>query len=160
MKLLATYRKNQFRIGQKFLFLVTKKRVKIKNDLLNRHRSCHWCFHYCIPFLLALSLKITFFKLITYSLRSSAFICLTLIFYLSYQDQASAFKMVYIFKVFGTQNCLMVAQQFDQITYVWKEYNNFEDSKLIAISDFKIFPIMLLRQLNCGVLSVLQLFYV
>ena len=27
-------------------------------------------------------------------------------------------------------------------------------------SDFKIFPIMILRQLNCGVLSVWQLFYV
>ena len=28
------------------------------------------------------------------------------------------------------------------------------------ISDFKIFPVMLLRQLNCGLLSVSQLFYV
>ena len=36
-----------------------------------------------------------------------------------------------------------------------EEYNNFQDSKSIfMISDFKIFPIMLLRQLNCGVLSV------
>ena len=28
------------------------------------------------------------------------------------------------------------------------------------ISDFKVFTIMLLKQLNCGVLSISQLFYV
>ena len=28
------------------------------------------------------------------------------------------------------------------------------------IGDFKVFPIMLLKQLNCGVLSISQLFYV
>ena len=59
------------------------------------------------------------------------------------------------FKVFGTQSCLMVAQQFEQVTYVYKKYNNFQDSKSIfMISDFKTFPIMLLRQLNLGVFSV------
>ena len=85
-------------------------------------------FHFYLP---------TFFKLITYCLSSSAFIFLTLIFFLSNQDQASALKVAYIFKVFRAQSCLMVAQQFDQITYVYEECNNFQDSKLIfMISDF------------------------
>ena len=57
-------------------------------------------------------------------------------------------KVAYIFKVFGAQSCLMFAQQFDQIICVCDEYNNFQDSKFIyMISDFKIFPIMLLRHL-------------
>ena len=43
-------------------------------------------------------------------------------------------------------------------TYVFVEYNYFQGSKSIfMISVFKIFPIMLLRQLNFGVLSVYQL---
>ena len=50
---------------------------------------------------------------------------------------------------------LMVAQQFDQVTYLCEEYNNFQDSKSIfMISYFKIFPIMLLRKLNFGVFSL------
>ena len=49
----------------------------------------------------------------------------------------------------------MVAQYFDKVTYVCKEYNHFQDSRSIfMIGDFNIFPIMLLRQLNFGVLSV------
>ena len=40
-------------------------------------------------------------------------------------------------------------------------FNNFQDSKsMFMISNFEIFPKMLLRQLNFGVLSILQLFYV
>ena len=135
-----------------FLAALSKK---IKNCLLNGHLSRHWCIPYCIPFLLALSLQASFLKLMTYSLSSSAFIFLTLILSLSYQDQASTLKVSYIFKVFGAQSCLMVAYQFDQITYVYEECNNFQDSKLMfMISDIKIFSIMLLRQPNCDVLSV------
>ena len=69
-------------------------------------------------------------------------------FFLSNQDQAPALKIAYIFKVFGAQSCLIVAQQFDQTIYVYEECNNFQDSKLIfMIIDFKVFPIMLLRWL-------------
>ena len=50
---------------------------------------------------------------------------------------------------------------FDQVTYVFEECNNSQDSKSIfMIWDFKIFPIMLLRQLNFGALSVSKVFYV
>ena len=57
--------------------------------------------------------------------------------------------VAYIFKVFGAQSCLIVA------CYVCEKCANFPDSKLVfMISGFKIFPIMLLRELNCGVLSV------
>ena len=87
------------------------------------------------------------------------FITVTLAFFISNQGQASALKVSYIFKVFGTQSCLMVAQQFDQVTYVCEEYNNFQDSKSVFMtSDFKFFPIMLLRQLNFGILSVYSYF--
>ena len=52
-------------------------------------------------------------------------------------------------------------QQFHQITYVCEEYSNSQDSKSIfMITDFNIFSIMLLRQLNFSVLLVSQLFYV
>ena len=87
------------------------------------------------------------------------FITVTLDFFISNQGQASALKVSYIFKIFGTQSCLMVAQQFDQVTYVFEEYNNFQDSKSVfTTSDFKFFPIMLLRQLNFGILSVYSYF--
>ena len=70
-------------------------------------------------------------------------------FFISKQGQASALKVAYIFKVLGAQTCLMVAWQCDQVTYVCEEYRNFQDSKSIFLtSDFKIFPILLLRQLN------------
>ena len=49
----------------------------------------------------------------------------------------------------------------EQGIYVCEEYNNFPDSKsTITLSDFKVFLIMFLRQLNFDVLSVWQLFYV
>ena len=42
-----------------------------------------------------------------------------------------------------------------------EEYNNFLDSKsILLIDDFKIFPTVLLRQLDFGALSVYQLFCV
>ena len=156
MQFSATYRKKYLYIGQKFLFLVTKK------DSENNKLPSKWTPFASLVFSLlhsisicSLYLQTTSFKLITYCLSSSAFIFLTLIFFLSNQDQASALKVAYIFKVFRAQSCLMVAQQFDQITYVYNECNNFQDSKLIfRINDFKIFPIMLLKQLNCGVLSI------
>ena len=34
-------------------------------------------------------------------------------FSMSNQGQASALKFAYVFKVFGAQSCVMVAQQFD-----------------------------------------------
>ena len=53
----------------------------------------------------------------------------------------------------------MVAQWFDYVTYVCQECNHLQNSKSIfMITDFKIFPIMLLRQLNFGVLSVYNYF--
>ena len=96
---------------------------------------------YCLTGVFTISFRfyLPFFKLIAYSLSCSAFTFLTLTFFLSYQDQASALKIAYIFKVFWAQSCLMVAQQFDQTIYLSKECNNFQDSKLIfMISDFKI----------------------
>ena len=152
MQFSATCRKRSIYISQKFLFLVTKK------DSENKKLPSKWTPFASLVFSLLHSISIcplylqtTSFKLITYCLSSSAFIFLTLIFFLSNQDQASALKVAYIFKVFRAQSCLMVAQQFDQFTYVCDEYSNFQGSKSIfMISDFKIFPIMLLKQLNCG----------
>ena len=68
-------------------------------------------------------------------------------FFISNQGQASALKVTYIFKVLGAQICLMFALQFDQATYVCEEYSNFQDSNslFIMISDFKVFPIIILR---------------
>ena len=82
-------------------------------------------------------------------------------FFNSNQGQQSVLKAAYIFKVFRVQSCLMAAQYFDQVIYVCHEYNNFQDSgSILMISDFKIFSIMLSRQVNFGTLSVQQLFYV
>ena len=84
-----------------------------------------------------------------------------LLFFISNQGQASAIKIAYIFKVFGAESCLMVASQFDQVTYVCQECNNFHDSRSIFLkSDFKIFLIMLSRQLNFSVFLGQLLFYV
>ena len=67
-------------------------------------------------------------------------------FSVSNQGQARALKIAYISKVFG-------AQSFDQVTYVCEKYSNFQDLKSIFMnSDFKIFPIMISRQLNFGIL--------
>ena len=72
-------------------------------------------------------------------------------FFISNQCQASALKVDCIFKDFGAQSCLMVAQKVDQVTYVYEEYNNCQDSiSIFMISDFKMFCIMLLRLLNYG----------
>ena len=110
-------------------------------------------FHFYLPYLCK-----QLFKLITYSLRSSVLSFLHLFFSKLLESGLSP-QIAYIFKVLGAQSCLMVAQQFDQITH--EECNNFQDSKfLFIVSDFKIFPIRFLRQLNCGVVSVYQLFYV
>ena len=79
----------------------------------------------------------------------------TTLSFISNYGQASDLKVAYIFKAFGAQSCLMVAQQFDQVTYVCERNGNFQDSKpIFMISDFKIFPKVLLRQLNFGALSV------
>ena len=49
----------------------------------------------------------------------------------------------------------MDASWIGQVTYVYEECNNLQDSKLIfMIAGFKIFPIMFLGQLNFGGLSV------
>ena len=78
--------------------------------------------------------------------------CTTLSFFISNQDQTAALKAAY---VFGVQNCLIVVQWFDQVTYVCEKCNNFQDSKSIfMITDFKTSLVMLLRQLNFGALSV------
>ena len=59
--------------------------------------------------------------------------------FISNEDQASNFKVAYIFELFWAQSCLMAAQQFYKVTYVSEEYNNFQDSKSVfMISDFKI----------------------
>ena len=62
------------------------------------------------------------FNLKIFVLLQLHFLCI------SNQGQALTLKVAYIFKVFGTQSCLMVAQQFDQVTYVCKEFNNFQNS--------------------------------
>ena len=54
-----------------------------------------------------------------------------LIFFISNQGQALALKVAYIFTVFGAQSCLMIAQWFDQVTYVCEECINLQDSKLV-----------------------------
>ena len=84
----------------------------------------------------------------------------TLSFFISNLGQVSALKVTYILKFFGAPSCLMVAQQFDLVTSAGEECNNFQDSKsMFLISAFNIFPIMLLRQLNFGLLSAKQPFY-
>ena len=110
----------------KFLFLVTKK------DSENKKLPSKWTSFASLVFLLLHSISIcllylqtTSFKLITYCLSSSAFIFLTLIFFLS------NYKIAYIFKFFGAQSCLMIAKQFEQKTHVYDECNNFQYSKLI-----------------------------
>ena len=81
-------------------------------------------------------------------------------FFISNQGQASVIKVAYIFIVFRDQNCLMVAQQFDQVTNICQEHSVFQDSKPIFITtDFKILPKIILKQLKFGALSALQLFY-
>ena len=70
----------------------------------------------------------------------------TLILFISNKDQAPALKVAYTFKVFEAHSCLMVAQWFDQITYVCEVWNNLQDSKSIFMkADFKNFLTMLLR---------------
>ena len=85
----------------------------------------------------------------------------TYFFYKQLQGQASALKVAYIVKVFEAQGYLIAVQQFHRLTYVCRKCNNFQDSKFIFMgSNFKISPIMLLRQLNFGILVVQQLAYV
>ena len=44
---------------------------------------------------------------------------------------------------------------FSSLTNVCEEYNSFQVSRqMFIISDFKVFPKILLRQLNFGVLSI------
>ena len=74
-------------------------------------------------------------------------------FFISNWGQTSSLKVTYIFNVFGAQRCLMIASYFDQATYFCEEYNNFQNSgSMYLISDFKVFQIMLLRQLKFAVL--------
>ena len=47
--------------------------------------------------------------------------------FISKQSQASALKVASNFNVFRDQSYLMVAQCFDQVTYVWEECNNSQD---------------------------------
>ena len=81
---------------------------------------------------------------------------ITLIFYKQLGSGPGPQSCLY-FQGFWAQSYFMVDQQFDQVTFAGKEYNNFEDSKSVfMISDFRIFPIMLWKQLSFGE----QLFYV
>ena len=60
-----------------------------------------------------------------------------------------ALKVVYIFKVFGDQSCLMVAYCFYQITHVCEECNNLQDSKsTILTAEFWCFVFIRLLQRN------------
>ena len=72
-------------------------------------------------------------------------------FFITNYGQVLSLKVAYIFEVWGSKlnnGCSAV-----WIT-VCKKYNNFQDSKsLFMITDFKISPMMLLRQLNSGVFS-------
>ena len=88
-----------------------------------------------------------------------------------YYDQRDQFflKTYFLYKQLGAgfspESCcglkLMVAQQFDQVTYVCKEYNNLQDSKLIFImTNFTIFPTILLRQLNLGVIGLTTIVHI
>ena len=50
----------------------------------------------------------------------------------------------------------MVAQLFDQVTYVGEEYSNFHDSEpIFMIGDFKIFP-----KVYCGIREEILTIYV
>ena len=76
-------------------------------------------------------------------------------FFISKQVQTSALKVAYIFKGFGAQSCLTVAQYFDQVKYVCEKYSTFLDSKSIfKVCDFKNFSITLFSQLYFVVLLV------
>ena len=65
---------------------------------------------------------------------------ITLRSFIRNDGQASALNVAYIFKVFRTQKCLMVAQSFDLLLLicVCEECNNLHNSKSIfMITDFK-----------------------
>ena len=84
-----------------------------------------------------------------------------LVSFINNYGQDSALKVAYFFKVFGTQSCLIFSQWFNQVTHVFEKCNNLLDSKSIfMICYFKFFPIIFLRQLNLGALSVSKLFFV
>ena len=56
-------------------------------------------------------------------------------------------KLFIFSRYLGLKVAYCLAQQFDQLTYACEEYNNYKNSKSIfMISNFKVFPIMLLRQ--------------
>ena len=151
MQFSATYRKQQLYVSQKFLFLLTKK------DSENKKLPSNQTLFASLMFSLLHSISIcpifanTLFKNHNILHKQFGFYLSYIYFFLSNQHQAYSLKIAYIFKVFWAQSCLMVAQQFHQITYVCNKCNNFQDSKqILMISDFKNFPIMLLKQLNCG----------
>ena len=99
----------------------------------------------------------------------ATFMHLCNLFETTLRHECSPVNLLHIFETPFTKNTsewlfLNVASWFDQVTYVCEECNNLEDQINIMINDFsndfKIFPIILLRQLDFGATSVQQLFYV
>ena len=131
MQLLATYKKKVIPHRSKISFVVTKKESE------NKKLPSKWTLLPSLMFPLLYSISIcpifasNLLQTHNILLKQFSFYLSYTYFFLSTQDQAPALKIAYIFKVFGVQSCLMVAQQFDQMTYVYKECNNFQDSKLI-----------------------------
>ena len=69
----------------------------------------------------------------------SNYFCATCLFKTNY---GHAFGVQKVQKVFGVQSCLMITQQFNQVPMSGRNTVTFR------INNFKIFPIMLLRQLK------------
>ena len=91
--------------------------------------------------------------------KNIPYVCIFIIFCVFIFNVHFVFLQATIFKVFGALSCLMVSYWYDQVACVFEKCNNLLDSKSIfKICDFKFFPIMLLRQLNFGELSVSKLF--
>ena len=151
MQFSATYRKQQLYVSQKFLFLLTKK------DSENKKLPSNQTLFASLMFSLLHSISIcpifanTLFK--NHNILHKQFgFYLSYIFFFFKQLASGLFPQNCLyFQGFLGSKLLMVAQQFHQITYVCNKCNNFQDSKqILMISDFKNFPIMLLKQLNRG----------
>ena len=105
------------------------------------------------------SLKLNMYNQETIAFYSQKFIsiCFMIYTYFLYKPLGSGLSpqsCLYFQGFWGLKlfNCYLIVWP---ITYVCDKCNNFQDSKLIfLISDSNIFTIMLLRRLNCGVLSV------
>ena len=76
-------------------------------------------------------------------------------FFISKYGQATASKLPIFSRFLVLKFAYWLLKSLTKVTYICKKYSKFQDSKsLFMISGFNIFPIILLGQLNFGVLLV------